>query len=188
MPRPSEKGTTRNSHIFCLRIPSTLKSEWDAHCDKNGKGQAELLRTVMRYVIKDEMQPELSLISDGPDRGQKERLEVRFTPSEYRTIQERAVAEDISPQRWIINCVRGNLTNEPQFTGEAVKALWDSSYQLRAIGRNLNQIAHRLNEGGYVAAREIEAMVTKLNAAISKHTKKVDQVLDASLSRWRLKR
>ncbi|WP_211182357.1 plasmid mobilization relaxosome protein MobC [Advenella sp. EE-W14] len=30
---------------------------------------------------------------------------------------------------------------------ETTKALWQSSHQLRAIGRNLNQIAKQLNEG-----------------------------------------
>lgn len=30
---------------------------------------------------------------------------------------------------------------------ETTKVLWQPSYQLRAIGRNLNQVAKQLNEG-----------------------------------------
>lgn len=65
---------------------------------------------------------------------------------------------------------------------ETTKALWDSSYQLRAIGWNLNQIAKRLNEGK-PANIKVEQM-EKLATYIYHHTEKVAAVQDASLSRW----
>lgn len=78
--------------------------------------------------------------------------------------------------------MRASLTHEPQFTMETTKALWESSYQLRAIGRNLNQIAKRLNEGkpANIKTEQIE----KLATYIYRHTDKVAAVQDASLSRW----
>ena len=65
---------------------------------------------------------------------------------------------------------------------ETTKALWESSYQLRAIGRNLNQIAKRLNEGkpANIKTEQIE----KLATYIYRHTDKVAAVQDASISRW----
>src|SRR5690606_36871205 len=103
-------------------------------------------------------------------------------PTEYQAVTVRAAAEGCSRQRWIINCVRASLTHEPQFTMETTKALWESSYQLRAIGRNLNQIAKRLNEGkpGTVKTEQLE----KLAAFIYSHTDRVAATLDASLGRW----
>ncbi|HMM47029.1 MAG TPA: plasmid mobilization relaxosome protein MobC [Thiobacillaceae bacterium] len=85
---------------------------------------------------------------------------------------------------WVINSVRASLTHEPQFTLETTKALWQSSYQLRAIGRNLNQIAKQLNEGksGTIKPEQLE----KLASFIYKHTDKVAAVQDASLSRWKI--
>lgn len=80
--------------------------------------------------------------------------------------------------------MRASLTHEPQFTMETTKALWESSYQLRAIGRNLNQIAKRLNEGK-PAGIKTEQM-EKLATYIYRHTDKVAAVQDASLSRWML--
>jgi hypothetical protein len=67
---------------------------------------------------------------------------------------------------------------------ETTKALWDSSGQLRAIGRNLNQLAKKLNEGGSqeISAREIK----QLSDYIYSHTGIVAELQDASLSRWKI--
>ncbi|EOA3865793.1 plasmid mobilization relaxosome protein MobC [Shigella flexneri] len=187
MPRNAEIGATRNSAVYPIRLPADLKQAWAAHCEKKGQSQQALIRALMRYIIQDDMPPEvrrwIAEQTEGePDDGPKERLEVRFTPTEFQGINARAEAEGCSPQRWVINCVRASLTHEPQFTMETTKALWESSYQLRAIGRNLNQIAKRLNEGkpANIKTEQIE----KLATYIYRHTDKVAAVQDASLSRW----
>jgi hypothetical protein len=143
----------------------------------------------MRYVIQDEMPPDVKewisgQIAGEPDEGPKQRLEVRFTPSEHHEIVARSEAEGCSPQRWVINCVRASLTNQPQFTMEATKALWESSGQLRAIGRNLNQIVKNLNARGSESITQRE--IAQLSTYIYKHTEIVSELQDASLSRWKL--
>jgi hypothetical protein len=67
---------------------------------------------------------------------------------------------------------------------EATKALWDSSGQLRAIGRNLNQIAKKLNEGGGQGLTTGE--IKQLSDYIYSHTEVVSDLQDASLSRWKI--
>ena len=186
MPRKAEIGATRDSHIYRVRVPDELQEQWEAWCAKTDTKPADAMRAAMRRIIQgdtSEVRQEVANQVDGqPDAGPKERIEVRFTPSEYQGITTRAEAEGCSPQRWIVNCVRASLTHEPQFTMETTKALWESSYQLRAIGRNLNQIAKRLNEGkpANIKTEQIE----KLATYIYRHTDKVAAVQDASLSRW----
>ncbi|MCK9468064.1 MAG: MobC family plasmid mobilization relaxosome protein [Porticoccaceae bacterium] len=187
MARPAEIGATRGSYIYTMRLPDDLRDQWLSYCQRNDKKAAATLRALMRYMIQDDMPPEVRRwISDQvegqPDEGPKERMEIRLTPTEYQAVTTRAEAEGCSPQRWAINCIRASLTHEPQFTMETTKALWESSYQLRAIGRNLNQIAKRLNEGkpGTVKTEQLE----KLAEFIYLHTDKVAAVQDASLSRW----
>ncbi|MBI6910601.1 plasmid mobilization relaxosome protein MobC, partial [Pseudomonas palleroniana] len=53
-----------------------------------------------------------------------------------------------------------------------------------AIGRNLNQIAKKLNEGGdqELYAKEIK----QLSDYIYSHTEVVSELQDASLSRWKI--
>ena len=187
MPRNPEIGATRGSYIYPLRLPDDLREQWATYCERNKKKSPAILRALMRYMIQDDMPLEvrrwIAAQTEGePDEGPKERLEVRFTPTEFQGITTRSEAEGCSPQRWVINCVRASLTHEPQFTMETTKALWESSYQLRAIGRNLNQIAKRLNEGkpANIKTEQIE----KLATYIYRHTDKVAAVQDASLSRW----
>lgn len=189
MPREAKIGATRGSHVYTMRLPADLREQWMSYCERNDKKAAATLRALMRYLIQDDMPPEVQKwvakqIKGKPDTGPKERLEVRFTPTEYQGITTRAEAEGCSPQRWVINCVRASLTHEPQFTMETTKALWDSNYQLRAIGRNLNQITKRLNAGepGSIKAEQLE----ELARFIYQHTDKVSAVQDASLSRWRI--
>lgn len=187
MPREAKIGATRKGAVYPVRLPPDLKEQWDAHCKKKGESQQALIRALMRYIIQDEMPPEvrrwIAEQTEGEaDNGPKERLEVRFTPTEFQGITTRAEAEGCSPQRWVINCVRASLTHEPQFTMETTKALWESSYQLRAIGRNLNQIAKRLNEGGVATLKSEQ--IERLASYIYQHTDKAAALTDASLTRW----
>ena len=64
-----------------------------------------------------------------------------------------------------------SLTDKPQLTMETTKALWDSSYQLRAICWNFNKIAKTLNKGeqANIKTEKIE----KLAIYIYRHIKKV---------------
>lgn len=187
MPRKAEIGATRDSYVYQVRVPDAMRTQWDAYCAGHDKKAPQMLRALMRYMINDEMPDEVrrwvrEQVEGEPDTGEKKRIAVRLTPSEHLGVKERAAAEGCSPQRWIVSCVRASLTHEPQFTMETTKALWESSYQLRAIGRNLNQVAKRLNEGGQVdiTTNQIE----KVAAYIYRHTDKVAAVQDASLSRW----
>ncbi|WP_367399433.1 MULTISPECIES: plasmid mobilization relaxosome protein MobC [Pseudomonas] len=56
--------------------------------------------------------------------------------------------------------------------------------QLRAIGRNLNQIAKKLNDGSGqgLSTRGIK----QLSDYIHSHTEVVSELQDASLSRWKI--
>lgn len=187
MPRHVEVGATRGSCIYPLRLPDDLREQWTAYCKRNKRQSAATLRALMRYMIRDEMPVKVrewiaQQCEGQPDDGPKERLEVRFTPSEYQGIATRAQAEGCSPQRYVISCVRASLTHEPQFTMEATRALWKSSRQLRAIGHNLNQTARKLN-ADQDAALKLEHN-EKLAATIQKHTERVAKLLDASLARW----
>ena len=187
MPRKSEIGATRNSAVYPIRLPGDLKEAWAAYCAKKGKSQQSVIRALMRYVMQDEMPPEVRnwvarQLHGEHDSGSKTRMEVRFTPSEHQTVAARAQTEGCSSQQWVINCVRASLTHEPQFTLETAKALWESSYQLRAIGRNLNQIAKHLNTEGHLDITT--ETITQLQQEIDMHTKKVSKLLNASLTRW----
>src|SRR5690606_27223627 len=157
-------------------------------CERKARKAAASSRALMRYLIQGDMphegQPWVAAQVEGkPDDGPRRRMEVRCTPTEYQSNPHRAGAEGCAPQRSVIKCGPASVTHEPQFTMETTKALWDSTDQLRAIGRNLNQIAKRLNEGEPASVKSEQ--LEKLASFIYKHTDKVAAVQDASLSRWK---
>lgn len=185
MPRKPEIGATRASHVYRVRVPESLWVQWHEYCTKENAQHADALRSLMGYLIKGNFPPDVRrwLEKDGePDYGPKERLEIRFTPSEFAALTARAASEFSTPQRWVANAVRASLTNNPQFMLDSTKTVRDSSRQLRAIGRNLNQIAKKLNQDQPVTVKTEQ--VDKLVAYIEAHTTKVGDLLDASLSRW----
>ncbi|WP_261793939.1 plasmid mobilization relaxosome protein MobC [Pseudomonas oryzihabitans] len=87
-------------------------------------------------------------------------------------------------RRWIIDAIRIGFTHEPQFSMDEIDALGESNYQLLTLGRNLNQIARRLNgnENEQVTLERIEA----LSGLIQKHTEVVRRSIRASLERWNI--
>lgn len=187
MPRVAEIGATRDSYVYRLRVPAPLKAQWDEYCEKNDKKSAATLRALMRYMIQDDMPPEVrrwiaGQVDEKPDDGRKERFEILVTPSEKEAIRKRAEEEGCSMRYWIVAACRAGLTKEPQFNMEEIKALGESNYQLLAIGRNLNQIARRMNEGkqSVIVANQIE----RLSDVISNHAEKVSKAIRSNLERW----
>ena len=103
---------------------------------KNGK----------RLPIIPGMIVEANIVTGQNDHGAKKRIELRLTRSEYKAVIKRFDKNDCSIQTWIINSIRASLLNKPQFAMSEVKALWESSSQLRLIGRNRNQITRKFHE------------------------------------------
>lgn len=192
MPREAKIGATRGSYVYRLRVPGDLRKQWDGYCEKKGQKSAAYLRALMRFLIQDEMPDEVRAylyeqVVEASDYGPKKRVEVRFTPSEFEALSQMAELEGCSSQVWIVNAVRASLTHDPQFTMEPTKALWESSYELNAIGRNLNQMARRMNEefkAGIPIHPPTLEYLQELSTVIDEHTEKAAKLIKASLNRW----
>lgn len=172
-----------NVHLGELREP------WDDYCANRNKKPATALRElVVAELAQNIEKPKalaLSQVSGEADTRPKVRKDVRFTQSEYEQIEAACELEDVSFQRWLINLVRANLTSEPQFNMKETQVLWESCYQLRAIGRNINQIAKQLNEG---KSRELgERKLDYLVELINSHTELVNNMVAANVNRWVVK-
>ena len=168
-----------------------VKKPWAAYCACLGKKpgaaikeaiEAQLSKGVGSSSTAKALPVSKRQVDEKPDLGAKSRLEVRLTPSEKAAVLELAEAEGCSPQQWVINAVRATISRQPQFGMRELDALGESNYQLLAIGRNLNQIAKRLNEG---LPETVEAQqIQRLRKTIEKHTEVVSKAMRASLERW----
>lgn len=166
----------------------SLKKPWADYCASNGrKPGAALKEAIERQLESSDALPEPKTYSQTkptPDKEPKVRFEILLTPSEKAALTERAEVERCSQRRWIVDAIRAGLTNEPQFGMSEIEALGESNYQLLAIGRNLNQIARKLNEGDPDPIQT--ELIKGLSAIIDRHTHVVSSAIRASLERWDL--
>ena len=65
-------------------------------------------------------------------------------------------------------------------------ALTASNKALLSIGRNLNQIARRLNAGEGEAVSPSVEEIRRLSAYLKEHAVQVDAVMRANIDRWTL--
>ncbi|WP_263224458.1 MobC family plasmid mobilization relaxosome protein [Pseudomonas alabamensis] len=165
----------------------STKEPWERFCASLGKKPGVALReTIEQQLAKAEANPSPKTYRQTETgKEPKERFEILLTVSEKAAVKERATTERCSMRRWIVDAIRTGLTHEPQFSMSEIDALGESNYQLLALGRNLNQISRRLNEGHYepITVERIEA----LSRVIDKHTDVVSAAISASLERWSVK-
>ena len=162
-----------------------LKNPWVRYCAGLGiKPGAAIKDMVSQLLARTSNPPPILKQAKGPDRGKKVRWEVPLTPTEKQAVVNRAEQENCSPRRWVVNLIRLALTREPQFMTKELEVLGESNYQLYSIGRNLNQLAKRLNEGHLepVTVERIE----ELRKAIREHTDAVNRAMSASYDRWEI--
>jgi len=178
--------TTKTERLQ-LRIDPQLKKDWDNYCKKDSNARQkikEFMRSLMSNENKKETTKEENIVTGQNDHGAKKRIELRLTPSEYKAVIKRFDKNDCSIQTWIINSIRASLLNKPQFAMSEVKALWESSSQLRSIGRNLNQITRKFHESDHLDLNKEN--IQDLSSYIRNHAKRVSGLLDASLGRWKI--
>jgi hypothetical protein len=167
----------------------SLKQPWEDYCLKLGKkpGAAikEAIEVQLTKITPAEIEPPIfSQQEEIPELDPKVRIEIRLTPSEKEGLEILAQQENCSVQIWIVNVIRTMLTKQPQCGMREMEILGESNYQLLSIGRNLNQIAKRLNQG-YVQPITLER-IEQLQQQINQHTELVSKALRASIERWSL--
>jgi len=174
------------SRAINVHLGTELKARWVAYCEGMNKSPgAALKEAIEQQLTKAEGHPEPKKYHQaGYAKESKQRFEILLTASEKAAIKERSTTERCSMRRWIVDAIRAGLSHEPQFSMSEVDALGESNYHLLLLGRNLNQIARRLNEGHRepVTVQRIEA----LSRLIEKHTDVVSDAMAASLERWQL--
>ncbi|PRE74021.1 plasmid mobilization relaxosome protein MobC [Burkholderia multivorans] len=183
-----EKQKASKSGQYLDAYLGALKEPWAGYCKALGKKPGAAIKEAIEQQLekagKNPQPKTYHQAQEAPVGEPKVRFEILLTESEKRAIRERANTERCSMRRWIIDACRAGLTREPQFGMREIDALGESNYQLLAIGRNLNQIARRLNEGK--SAKVTVEQIEKLTAIIDKHTDVVSTAIRASLERWNI--
>lgn len=166
-----------------LYIHPELKRDWLDYCARLRKKPSVVIRDLISNCINTNADSCIFSQQESIKSESKCRVEIRLTKSEKEKIEQLAAIERCSIQTWIILTIRASITREPQFGMTEIEALGESNYQLLALGRNLNQIARKLNEGE-IADFGINELLVSLKQQIERHTDLVDKALRACIERW----
>ncbi len=201
MTRPRIKGLAADtSRIYRFRVPNELAAEWDAFLKEHGEDGAGVLRRVMAQLISRSkppkpkvaaqafLEPAAMEVTRTVDRAPKKAIKLLLTEDERAALSVIADDRECSIQFWIVSLVRAALTRGITVGGKELEALGQSNYQLMAIGRNLNQIAHQINADPERNLHHVTLdLLEKLTAKLEKHRKLVGAVVSANSHRWKLK-
>jgi predicted DNA binding CopG/RHH family protein len=139
----------------------------------------QLLDTVLRTTTVDELPP-----PPAPDKVSRQaRLYVRLAAEDWRLLRERARARGMAPATYVSILTRSHLRGGAPLPKAEFLALRQSVVELTTIGRNLNQIARAINQGGKPAMpgrAEVGAMV-KVAEGLRDHFK---ELLKANQLSW----
>jgi hypothetical protein len=112
------------------------------------------------------------------------RLYVRLWPDDQPLLAERAAARGMPAATYVSVLVRGHLRHMGPLPKDELQALKGAIAQLGAVGRNLNQIAHVVRQGGASTRPRREDVETMLRicTALRDHFK---ATLLANLRSWK---
>ena len=137
------------SDVLTVRLGPDVKASFAAYCAGPGhdaeRPDPERRDRAARRAGRPESAPPVRAV-DGPDDGPKRAVRVWLTPTEHEAVDRHVAHAGGSRAGWIVRAVRAALTREPELGAEELRVLGESNRELLAIGRNLNQIARRLNE------------------------------------------
>lgn len=184
MTKHKEKESSPYMNIYL----GDLKTPWVEYCSSVGKKPGAALREAIEKQLAglqvDRPKTVLKPVEEVQHKAKK-RFEIMLTDSERDALAARANEENCSGRQFVIDALRAALTHEPQLSMKEIEILGESNFQLLAVGRNLNQIARRLNEGKYepVTIERIE----ELRRVIDVHVQKASDSIRANIERWNLK-
>ena len=118
------------------------------------------------------------------DNFQSEHLSVRLPTFLANAVRERATHKGMSASRWKARLIQSHLMREPVLSDGQIDALRDSNLELRAIGRNLNQIARALNARPEETDRLKLEAVNALADVIKTHVETAVRLIHHSQNDW----
>ena len=170
-----------DAFITC-RVTSETKARVRALAHREGTNESAIVKQLLHDALRT-----LSPCTDAsrvrpPRIERRERVCVRIGSEDRRLLNERASARGLASGTYVALLVRTHLQGRAPLPRAEYLALRESVLELRAIGRNLNQIARTLNQGAYVEmpARNEVAAILKVVEALGDHFRDLIKANDVS--------
>ncbi len=138
-----------------------------------GKPSLSLLakKLLQEQLTKPEPPPLIQL--EKPSRNK--RITIRLPELDRAYLTTAAAQQNCTINDLVRDIVQSHVRQHPFHSPEELNALYQSNFQLVALGRNINQIARQLNAGEPVSLST--QFLADIKQMIDKHTEKVGQIL-----------
>jgi len=138
---------TADAFIIC-RVTSETKARVGALAAREGINKSTLVKQLLDVVLRTSTLEERPAPTTPENMSRDARVNVRLAPEVWRLLRERARARGMPSATYVSSVVRTHLLGVAPLPKAEYLALKQSVVELTAIGRNLNQIARAMNQGG----------------------------------------
>ena len=162
---------------LALRVFGLTESELatlrEIACKEYGRPSVSLLaKNMLKARLDAPEEPELVRL---PPPKSNKRITVRLPEKDRAYLEEAAKRRGGTINDAIRDIIQTHISRHPILSAVELDELHHSNYQLLSIGRNLNQIAHKLNAGEPVSLTS--QYIAELREIINNHTERVGRVL-----------
>ena len=156
--------------------------QWLTISNELGVKPATLAAAVIKAALDEHLQQQgniekKSLESFLPPKGAKKYVRLYLNVDELAAVDRMADQLHKSRNQTLIAIIRSFVANEPQYTQDEIVVLRDSNSELRKMGVNLNQIAHRTNSIDFDRVSDGETVKELLKRMI-KRTEDLSNTID----------
>ena len=156
--------------------------QWLTISNELGVEPATLAAAVIKAALDEHLQQQgniekKSLESFLPPKGAKKDVRLYLNVDELAAVDRMADQLHKSRNQTLIAIIRSFVASEPQYTQDEIVVLRDSNSELRKMGVNLNQIAHRTNSIDFDRVSDGETVKELLKRMI-KRTEDLSNTID----------
>ena len=163
----------RSTKLITARVPPETKAKFQVLAVTYGLNESRFMRSLIDRAVELVGEPGRVVVQRIQEESRAERLYVRLYADDRQLLAERAVARGMPSATYLAVLARSHLRQLAPLPETERKVFERGVAELSAIGRNLNQIARHMNQGGALAGprREDLALFIKVCTALLGHLK-----------------
>jgi hypothetical protein len=168
--------------LIAARVSSETKERVRRLAQRDGITESTLIKQLLDVVLRSSGLDE-PRVAPPAKLNRQGRLYLRMEAQDLRLLRERSKARGMASATYAALALRSHLRGAAPLPKAEYVALMQSIEGLAAVGRNLNQIARSLNQGGRVdlPGRQEVASMLKIVAALRDHLR---ALLNANARSW----
>ena len=165
------------------RLDAALKGKFEKYAAAQDSSTSELLRGFVKSCVGTTTAPVASSQRMPLAAGRRWKVvNTRLSGAEWR-LEAILTAEGTSVGRWLLSLIRARLGLGPQLTKEELVAVGQASYQLRSLGRNLNQLLRAVHQGRAKRAHFSERYAAQIQMRVTALSDTLDDLIRAATER-----